>query len=305
MRIGWNGGGHHRSLEAIREEARCAAEDGFASFWLSQITGLDALTALAVVAADAPGIELGTSIVPIYGRHPNALAAQALTVQAATGGRLVLGIGPSHKLMVEGMLGESYERPFTRTREMLGALRGLLAGEAIAVDGEEVVARGQLAIDAPACPILIAALGPRMLELAGREADGTTLWMVGARTVAEHITPRICEAAAAAGRSSPRILAGVPVCVTDTPDRARAFAAEQLKLYGQLPAYRAMLEREGVAGPEGILAAGSEDAVREQLAAFQAAGATDLRVGTLCPTPEETLRTRALLKALCREANAV
>ena len=304
MRIGWNGGGHHRSLEAIRDEAARAAEDGFASFWLSQITGPDALTALAAVAADAPGMELGTSIVPIYGRHPIALAAQALTVQAATGGRLVLGIGPSHKLMVEGMLGESYERPFTRTREMLGALRGLLAGEAIAVDGEEVVARGQLAIEAPPCPILIAALGPRMLDLAGREADGTTLWMVGPRTVAGHITPRIREAAAAAGRPSPRILAGVPVCVTDTPDRARAFAAEQLKLYGQLPAYRAMLEREGVAGPEGILATGPEDAVREQIAAFEVAGATDLRLGTLCSTPEETERTRALLQTLCKEANA-
>jgi alkanesulfonate monooxygenase SsuD/methylene tetrahydromethanopterin reductase-like flavin-dependent oxidoreductase (luciferase family) len=142
-----------------------------------------------------------------------------------------------------------------------------------------------------------------MLDLAGREADGTTLWMVGPRTMADHVTPRIREAAAAAGRPSPRILAGVPVCVTDTPDRARAFAAERLKLYGQLPAYRAMLEREGVTGPEGILATGSEDAVREQIAAFQAAGATDLRVGTLCSTPDETLRTRALLRTLCKEAN--
>lgn len=299
MRIAWNGGGHHRSLEAIRDEARRAAEDGFASFWLSQITGPDALTALAAVAADAPGIELGTSIVPLYGRHPVPLAAQALTAQAASGGRLVLGIGPSHQVMVEGVLGESYERPYTRTREMLRALRGLLAGEAIAVEGEEVVARGQLAIDAPPCPILIAALGPRMLELAGREADGTTLWMVGPRTVKDHIAPRIREAAAAAGRPDPRILAGVPVCVTDKPDRARAFAGERLKFYGQLPAYRAMLEREGVAGPEGLLAAGNEDAVSEQLADFASAGATDLRVAALCETADEVQRTRALLRRLC------
>jgi F420-dependent oxidoreductase-like protein len=301
MRIGWNGGGHHRSLEAIRDEAQRAAEDGFASFWLSQITGPDALTALAVVAADAPGIELGTSIVPLYGRHAIPLAQQALTAQAATGGRLVLGIGPSHKLLVEGMLGESYDRPFTRTRDMLRALRGLLAGEAVNIQSEEIVARGQLAIDAPPCPILIAALGPRMLDLAGREADGTTLWMVGARTVAEHIAPRICEAAAAAGRPGPRILAGVPVCVSDAPDRARAFAAEQLKLYGQLPAYRAMLEREGVKGPEDLLATGPEESVRAQLAAFAQAGATDLRVGVLCPTSEERERTRVLLRALCQE----
>ncbi len=302
MRIGWNGGGHHRSLEAIRDEARRAAEDGFASFWLSQITGPDALTALAAVAADAPGIELGTSIVPLYGRHPIPLAQQVLTAQAATGGRLVLGIGPSHKLLVEGMLGESYERPFTRTREMLRALRGLLAGGAVHVEGEEFVARGQLAIEAPPCPILVAALGPRMLELAGSEADGTTLWMVGARTVSEHIAPRIRAAAAAAGRPAPRIVAGVPVCVSDAPDRARAFAAGQLKLYGQLPAYRAMLEREGVSGPEDLLVTGPEDSVLAQLAAYARAGATDLRVGLLCPTSEERERTRVSLRALCREA---
>lgn len=301
MRIAWNGGGHHHSLESIRADARRAAEDGFSGFWLSQIMGPDALTALAAVAVDAPGIELGTSIVPLYGRHAIPLAQQALTVQAASGGRLVLGIGPSHQPLVEGMLGESYARPFTRTREMLRALNGLLAGDAIAIDGEELVARGRLSIDAPPCPVLVAALGPRMLELAGREAAGTALWMVGPKTVGSHIAPRIREAAAAASRPEPRILTGVPVCVTDAPDRARAFAAEQLKMYGQLPAYRAMLEREGLAGPEGLLAAGPEDAVREQLAAFETAGTTDLRASPLAPTPEEVERTRALLVALARE----
>src|SRR5262245_12076456 len=128
MRIGWNGGGHHTSLSAIRAEARRAAADGFASYWLSQLAGPDALTALAVVGAETPGIELGTSIVPLYGRHPYALAAQALTGQAASGGRLVLGIGPSHAPVVETLFGESYARPFTRTREALLALRALLAG---------------------------------------------------------------------------------------------------------------------------------------------------------------------------------
>jgi F420-dependent oxidoreductase-like protein len=303
MRIGWNGGGHHTSLDAIRGAARRAAADGFASFWLSQITGPDALTALVAVAADAPGLELGTSIVPVFGRHPIPLAAQALTAQAAIGGRLVLGIGASHQVVVEGMLGERYARAFTRTKETLLALKALLAGEALSLDGKEVVARGRLAIDAPACPILVAALGEKMLELAGREADGVTLWMVGPRTVAEYIAPRVRDAAAGAGRGSPRILAGVPVCVTDAPHRARAFAAEQLKLYGTLPAYRATLTREGLDHPEGLLAVGSEDVVRERLLAFEAAGATDLRVNTLCPTPEDTERTHALLRALCAEKN--
>jgi F420-dependent oxidoreductase-like protein len=301
VRIGWNGGGHHHSLDSIRDEARRAAADGFASFWLSQITGPDALTALAAVATDAPGIELGTSIVPVYGRHPMILAAQALTVQAATGGRLVLGIGASHQVVVEGMLGESYARSFTRVKETLRAVRGLVAGEPVSLEGKEVVVRGRLTIQAPPCPILIAALGEKMLELAGREAEGVTLWMVGPRTVADYVAPRLQQAAAAANRPAPRILAGVPVCVTDDAERARAYAAEQLRTYGFLPAYRATLEREGLSGPEGLLAAGSEDAVREQLAKFEAAGVTDLRVNALCESPKDVERTRELLRALCRE----
>jgi alkanesulfonate monooxygenase SsuD/methylene tetrahydromethanopterin reductase-like flavin-dependent oxidoreductase (luciferase family) len=142
-----------------------------------------------------------------------------------------------------------------------------------------------------------------MLDLTGREADGVTLWMVGPRTIAQYVAPRLHEAAARVGRSSPRILAGVPVCVTNNPERARAFAAEQLKLYGTLPAYRATLDREGLGGPEGLLAVGSEEVVRERLLAFEAAGATDLRVNTLCPTPEDTERTHAFLRGLCREEN--
>jgi len=303
MRIGWNGGGHHASLESIRDEARRAASDGFASFWLSQITGPDALTALAAVAGDAPGIELGTSIVPVYGRHPLTLAAQALTTQAATGGRLVLGIGASHQVFVEGMFGESYARSFTRTRETLLALRGLLAGEAVSLEGSQVVARGRLSIEAPPCPILVAALGEKMLELTGREADGVTLWMVGPKTVADYVAPRLRDAAARAGRPSPRILAGVPVCVTGSPDRARAFAAEQLQIYGALPAYRATLTREGLEGPEGLLATGTENEVRARIEAYLSAGATDLRVRGLCPTPEDAERTRAFLRDLCREKN--
>jgi 5,10-methylenetetrahydromethanopterin reductase len=168
MRIGWNGGGLHSSLDSIRDAARQAADAGFASFWLSQITGPDALTALAAIAADAPRIELGTSIVPVYGRHPITLAAQALTAQAATGGRLVLGIGASHQMVVEGMFGESYARSFTRMKETLHALKALLAGEPVSLDGKEIVVRGRLSIEAPSCPILLAALGEKMLDLAAK-----------------------------------------------------------------------------------------------------------------------------------------
>ena len=301
MRIGWNGGGAHTRLDAIRAEARRAAREGFSSYWLSQAMGPDSLVALAVVGAETPGIELGTSIVPIYGRHVLVLAAQALTANAASGGRLVLGIGPSHQPVVEGMYGESYARPFTRTRETLAALRALFAGEAVELAGEEVRARGRLALEAQPLPVLVAALGPRMLELAGREAAGTILWMVGARTVRAHIAPRIREAAQAAGRPAPRIVAGVPVCVTDDVAAARAFAAQKLRMYGLLPAYRAMLEREGVSGPEDLVVAGSASKVRDQLAEYAAAGATDLRAGALCPSESEAERTRALLGELARQ----
>jgi F420-dependent oxidoreductase-like protein len=301
VRIGWNGGGNHSSLDAIRAEARRAAQDGFATYWLSQISGPDALTALAVVGAEVPRIELGTSIVPLYGRHPLVLASQALTANAAAGGRLVLGIGPSHQPVVEGMFGESYARPFTRTAETLRALRALMRGEAIDLQGEEVRVRGRLAIESPPVPVLIAALGPRMLELAGREADGTVLWMVGPKTVGAHIAPRIRDAAAKADRPAPRIVAGVPVCVTADAAAARAFATQKLGVYGGLPAYRAMLEREGVGGPQDLLIAGSESQVRDALAAYAAAGATDLRAGALCATTAETERTRALLADLARK----
>ncbi|MFP6563329.1 MAG: TIGR03564 family F420-dependent LLM class oxidoreductase [Myxococcota bacterium] len=303
MKIGWNGGGHFRSVEAIRERARWAAEHGFASFWLSQIAGPDSLTALAAVGRDAPGLELGTSVVPLYGRHPFVLASQALATQEAVGGRLVLGIGPSHKRYAEHMLGGSYARPFTRTREELQVLQQLLAGKAVDFEGEEVTLRGQLAIEAPAPPILVAALGEKMLALAGSEADGTALWMVGPKTLSDHITPRIRSAAAEAGRPAPRILAGVPVCLTDDAPRARRHAAPQLAVYGMLPAYRAMLEREGAAAPEALLVAGSEDAIRERLAGYKEGGATDLRVSEMCPDEDEAEATRDLLVRLASESN--
>ena len=303
MRIGWNGGGHFRSVEAIRERACWAADQGFASFWLSQIAGPDSLTALAAIGNDAPGIELGTSVVPLYGRHPFVLASQALATQDAVGGRLVLGIGPSHRRYAEHMLGGSYERPFTRTREELHALEQLMAGEVVDSEGAEVTVRGQLAIDAPAPPILVAALAPRMLALAGRHAAGTALWMVGPKTLAEHIAPRIQAAAADAARPPPRIIARVPVCLTEDVPRARSHAASRLAVYGMLPAYRAMLEREGVGAPEELLVAGSEDAIRERLATYAEGGATDLRVSQMCPKEGEAEATCDLLVRLAQEFN--
>jgi F420-dependent oxidoreductase-like protein len=296
MRIHANGGGHHHNLDDIRTAARRAADNGLAGFWLSQIFGPDALTALAVVGTEVPDIELGVSIVPIYGRHPLVLAMQALTTQAACNGRLTLGIGPSHQIGVEYLYGDSY----TRTVEYLGALRPLLAGEAADVQGQEIRARGRVEIDASPPSILIAALGPRMLDLAGREADGTTLWMVGTNTIRERITPRISAAASEAQRPAPRILAGINICVSDNPREARARAAQQLALYGTLPAYRAMLDAEGVEGPEDLLIAGNEDTVAAGLAAYAQAGATGARVSVIADNEQDATRTWTLLRAIAQ-----
>lgn len=298
MKIGVNGGGGIHRLEDALEQARAAERDGFASYWLSQIAGIDALTALAVIGHEVPHLELGTAVVPTYPRHPMALAVQALTVQAATGGRLVLGIGPSHKLLVEGMLGHSFDRPYSHTREYNTALRTLLRGEATDFRGDQLTARGKVDVVAPAPPVLIAGLGPRMLALAGSEADGTVTWMCGIKTVTQHIVPRVRAAAEAAERPAPRVVVGLPVCVTDDPKRARALAAEKLAIYGGLPSYRAMLDREGVDAPEQIALIGDEAQVRDSLQELAASGATDLRATELCPTSDDAARTRALLREL-------
>lgn len=303
MRIALNVGGHHHDLASIRADARRAAEDGLAGVWMSQIFGPDALTALALVGQDVPRLELGVSIVPIYGRHPLALATQARTVQAAVDGRLTLGIGPSHQFVVEALYGESYARPYTRTAEFLRALVPLLAGEAVDLAGEELTARGRLEIDAPAPPpVLVAALGPKMLRLAGREAAGTTLWMVGPRTIAERIVPAITAAAAEAGRPAPRVLAGVTAVVTDDPDAARARSAVEQGIYGSLPAYQHVLAAEGVAGPPDLVVAGSEAQVAAGLRRYADAGATDLRVTILTADDDERARTRAVLRTLVASA---
>ncbi|MCZ7537564.1 MAG: LLM class F420-dependent oxidoreductase [Acidimicrobiia bacterium] len=296
MRIGINGGGGIHRLEEAVEQARGAQRDGFASYWLSQIAGIDALTALAVIGREVPEIELGTAVVPTYPRHPLVLAIQALTVQAAIGGRLVLGIGPSHKLLVEGMLGYRFDRPYSHTREYHAALRSLLRGESTDFQGDQITARGKVDVVASPPPVLVAGLGPRMLDLAGSEAEGTVTWMCGIKTVAQHIAPRIRAAADGAGRPAPRIVVGLPVCVTDDPARARQLAAGKLALYGGLPSYRAMLDIEGVDGPEEIAVIGDEEQVRDSLRELAAAGATDLRATELCPTDEDAERTRALLR---------
>lgn len=288
------------ALTELRDQLRQAADDGFASAWISNIFGLDALTALAVAGSQVPGIEVGTAVVPTYPRHPAALAQQALTVALAVGGRLTLGIGLSHRLVIEDMYGQSFERPARHMREYLSILLPLLDGEAADFDGDTIRAKIGLSVPRPSrVPVLLAAMAPVMLRLAGQRADGTVLWMTGPATVRDYIVPAITRAAQAAGRPEPRVVCILPVCVTDDPDLARTRAARVFAIYGQLPSYRAMLDREGAAGPADVALIGDEDTVGSQITALAEAGVTDFVAGEFA-RGEDAKRTRALLKSLIR-----
>jgi F420-dependent oxidoreductase-like protein len=252
------------------------AQRGFASVWLPQSTGFDALTVLALAGRDTADVELGTSVVPTYPRHPTALAAQALTTNAAAGGRLVLGLGLSHQRQVEGAWGLSYARPARHMREYLDALMPLLRDGSVDAHGETISARTRLTIpDASAPPVLLAALQPRMLALAGGLADGTITWCTGPRVLEQRIVPLLAAAADAAERPTPRVVVALPTIVTDDGADARAKAGEQLAGYGDIPVYRAVLDEEGVRGPADVSIVGDERAVTRQLERFAAIGATD------------------------------
>ncbi len=263
------------NVDTMVQQAAAAKARGVTSVWTPQVFGVDAFTALAVVAREVPEIELGTAVVPTYPRHPMVMAGQARTVSQVSGGRFTLGIGLSHKLVIEDMLGMSYERPVRHLREYLDILLPLLAGEASAASGETLTFRGALDIEAPAVPVVVAALGSQMLALAGRRTAGTITWMTGPDTIRSHVAPSIRAAAEEAGRPEPRVVVALPTCVTDDPDAARAKANEVFSIYGMLPSYRAMLDREGAGGPGDVAIVGDEAAVRAQIEGVFEAGATE------------------------------
>lgn len=287
------------SLHKLTDDLRRQAELGFDSAWMSHIFGIDPLTALAVAGSQVPDIELGTAVVPSYPRHPAALAQQARTTALATGpNRLTLGIGLSHKPIIEKMFGYDFDRPARHMKEYLSALVPLLEGEPVEYSGETMSANIELTVpNEDRVPVLLAALGPTMLRLAGRRTDGTALWMTGATTIAEHIAPTINAAANDASRTPPRIVCALPVLVTDDTDRARQRAAEMLAIYGTLPSYRAMMDREGVAGPEDLAIIGSEEQVSDRIQQIFAAGATEF-VASVFAGGEAAARTRTLLAGL-------
>ncbi len=299
FRIRWGlaGGVALRSIAEVRDQAAWADQAGFDSFWVSHGMAVDPIVALAAVADVAPGLgEVGTSVVPLYGRHPLSLAQQARTAQSAWGGRFTLGVGPSHKAMVEPCLGLSWARPLGYTRDFLAGLAPLLEGQQADVDGTEIVTHAALGIDAAPTTVLLAALGPKMLQLAGQVTAGTTVGQCGPRTIASFIRPSLDAAAEAAGRRGPlRVMALVRICVTTDRGPAYRLAQEIGAVYKALPSYAAVLAKEGLDEPADLFLIGSWDEVAEGLAAYAAAGTTDLRIEICAPDEASRQATREAL----------
>jgi F420-dependent oxidoreductase-like protein len=301
MRIGIFGGTEAATgtAESVIAAAAKAAEHGFPSYWLPQIFGLDAVTMCGAIGRAVPGIELGTAVVPTYPRHPHALGLQAVTAGSLSGGRFTLGIGLSHQVVIESMFGLSFEKPVRHMREYLSILTPLLRGEAASFSGEVYSVSAPIMIaGAPPVSVLVAALGPQMLKLAAAMTDGTITWMTGAQTLKSHTVPTINAAAADHHRSAPRVVAGIPVCVTDDAAAARERAGAVFSVYNGLPSYRAMLDREGAGGPADIALVGNEAAVREGIETFADAGITDFLAVEFGAGEAEQQRTRELLVSL-------
>lgn len=288
MRIGIMSG-HGRQdedLETLIAKAKDLESRGFDTLWIANIFGIDAITAAALIGRETNRIELGTAVVPTYPRHPTALAQQTLTAQSACEGRFTLGIGLSHQIVIETILGLSYERRAKHMREYLDVLGPLLRGEKAETKGEEYAVNLELVVpDTRPTACLIAALGPQMLRIAGTQADGTILWMTGAKTIESHVAPTIREAAKDAGRSEPRIVAGLPIVLTNDEAAGREAVGEIMVHYGHIPSYRAMLDREGVAGPGDVAIVGDEKQLDAALARLEDVGVTDFDAA-LIPTDE-------------------
>ena len=288
------------TLEGLLARIKQAEDDGFDSFWIPHISarGYDALTVLAMAGMQTSRIELGVGVVPTYPRHPAALAQQALTTATATNGRFLLGIGPSHRPGMEEGFGIPYDRPALHTREYLSVMRPLLEEGAVRFNGEFFNCNLELAsLERPACPILVSALAPQMLNLAGQLADGTVTWMAGPRTIESHITPRISRAAENSGREAPRVTVGLPTAATDDENSGRRTAAESYARYGELVNYRRVLDIEGVESPAEVAVIGNESSIQRQLEAFAEGGATDF-VGNIFDVPGEPESSQRAYEAL-------
>jgi F420-dependent oxidoreductase-like protein len=298
--------GRPLSPRVLVEQAVQAEADGFPSAWTVHFsTNVDALSVLAAAGARTGRIGLGVGVVPAFPRHPAALAQQAATVQALTGGRLTLGVGVSHRPVIEGMHGLEFDPPVARMREYLTVLKAVLDTGAAQLDGTYYRVNARVAVpETSPVPVLVGALSPGMVRAAGELADGVATWLAGPRTLSGAIVPLLTETAAGAGRPPPRVVAAMPVAVTEDAAAARAAADVVFARYATLEIYQRQLEREGVGSPGELAIAGDEAAVVAELRRFALAGVTEMwafpfPVGG---EPEASLaRTRGLLASLAPE----
>ncbi len=309
LMIGPERGRYRTKVERLQADARWAEEAGLATVWIPQIPDeFDALTAATVVGTVTDRIEIGTAVVPVQPRHPIALAQQILSVQTVCQGRLAVGLGVSHHWVIDEMLGLPYEHPVPTMRAYLDVLDQALGGPGpVDVENELFRVHNPLDItDVTPTPILLAALGPRMLELCGARADGTILWMADERTIGSYVVPSLTKAAAAAGRPAPRVVAGIPVCLCadDEIETAVARANRILSEAEISPNYQKLLEHGDARSVGDILVAGSEPTISKRLQALADAGVTDLSVRVVPigegrdQLIESSQRTRGLLASL-------
>lgn len=296
MRWGLAGGIALASMAEVREVTRYAVAAGFDSLWISHANAVDPIVALAATADEnSPLAEVGTSVVPLYGRHPIGVAQLARTAQSALDGRFTLGIGAASRQAVAASMGLAWEHPLAYTREFIAGLQPLLAGRPADVDGTQVTTHAELNISAPGTPVLLAALGPRMLALAGQTVEGTTVGQCGPRTVESYIAPRVRAAAADAGRPEPRIMALIRLCVTDDHAGAFALARDTATRYRAVPSYAAVQDMEGLADPAELHLIGSWERVLDGLGEYAAAGVTDFRLEIAAHTTAARDETREAL----------
>ena len=307
--IGPERGRYSTKVERLQSDAKWAEASGFSSMWIPQIPDeFDALTAATIAGLATSTIEIGTAVVPLQPRHPIALAQQALSTNAALGGRLALGLGVSHHWIIEDMLGLPYEKPAETVRSYLDVLDAAFAGPGVvSVSNEQFRIDNPLDItDLPPMPVLLAALGPVMLRICGERTDGTILWLADEKAIESHVAPRLNAAAASAGRPTPRIVAGVPVCVcADSEVDVATERANRLLSEAEVsPNYQKLLDLGNATSVGDILAAGTEASVEKRLRAFADAGVTDIsvRVVPIGNNRDELIasrdRTRAYLTSI-------
>ncbi|MEU6541204.1 TIGR03564 family F420-dependent LLM class oxidoreductase [Streptomyces sp. NPDC047000] len=279
------GGAVHKA-DRMTDDARWAEQAGFDTVWVPQVpTDFDALTAVTLMGRATSRIELGTAVVPVHAQHPIALARQALSAHAAAGGRLALGVGASHHWIVRDMLGIPYRKPAAYTRDYLDVLNAAIGGtDVVDVENDSFTVHNPLTVGPVApLPVLLAALGPVMLRIAGALTGGTVLWLADERTVADHVVPTITKAAQEAGRPAPRVVAGIPVCLC-APHEVDAARGRANRILGEAevsPHYQRLMEHGDARDVGDLCAAGDEVALRARFRRFADAGVTDLSVRLL------------------------